>query len=301
MDQQQEVDDDEQVVRVPERVEPGEVPSQREGEQPAAAAAAGLLLPLPERARGEGEGDGHERHHHDPRHALGAGEEAAVGGLVPAEEARHQAVLVGLRRDEPREVARQVVPRVQADAHRDRRRDDLPYLVRSSEWLALWHDYDIRRTLWKAMLSSKGTKKRAQVERSHVSVLRHTGSSTSAMLSLSVSAAPLAVGRQYPITRNAADRRYCANRHAKSAAMAATHSASTHARRQLSAAATRARAAARAGLHRRRHRDDDDDDAPPPRPCCCCAADDDGACCPPAPALRPWLHCAALPLLIGRL
>jgi len=140
------------------------------------------------------------------------------------------------------------------------------------------------------MLSSKGTKKRAQVERSHVSVLRHTGRSTSAMLSLSVSAAPLAVGRQYPITRNAADRRYCTNRHANSDAMAATHSATTHARRQLSAAATRARAAARRGLHRRRS---------------CRCHDGCGCCCPPtpapAPALRPWLHCAALPLLIGRL
>ena len=130
MDEQQEVDDDEQVVRVPEGVEPGEVAQREREPQPAppAAGAAALghhLLPLPEGARRQGEGDGHERDHDDPRDPLGAGEEAPVRGPVPAKEARHGAVLVGPRRDQPREVARQVVAGVQADAQRDRRRDDL--------------------------------------------------------------------------------------------------------------------------------------------------------------------------------
>ena len=124
MDEQQEVDDDEQVVRVPEGVEPGEV-AQRERPPTPAAPLGHRLLPLPEGARGQGEGDGHERDHDDPRDPLGAGEEAPVRGPVPAKEARHGAVLVGPRRDQPREVARQVVAGVQADAQRDRRRDDL--------------------------------------------------------------------------------------------------------------------------------------------------------------------------------
>jgi hypothetical protein len=129
--EEEEVDDDEQVVRVPEGVEPGE-PVQQRG--PAAAglmsrrrpSAGGALLPLPERARGQGEGDGHESHHHDARHALRAGEEAPVRRLGRTEEAGEQAVvLVGARRDQAREVARQMAPGVQADAQRDRHRDDL--------------------------------------------------------------------------------------------------------------------------------------------------------------------------------
>lgn len=61
MNEQQEVHNNQQMVRVPERVEAGEV-SQREREAdppPATAAAAGDLPPdllrLPEGARGEGE------------------------------------------------------------------------------------------------------------------------------------------------------------------------------------------------------------------------------------------------------
>jgi hypothetical protein len=124
VDEEEEVDDDEQVVRVPEGVEAGErdAPAGRR----LLLVPAGLL-PLPERPRGQGEGHGHERDHDDPRHALRARQEPAVAGPVPPEEARHQTVLLGRRRDQPREVARQVVPRVQADAQRDRRRDDLPY------------------------------------------------------------------------------------------------------------------------------------------------------------------------------
>jgi hypothetical protein len=140
------------------------------------------------------------------------------------------------------------------------------------------------------MLSSNGTKKRAHEDRSHVSVFRQTGSSTSAMLSLSVSAAPLAVGRQNPITRNAGDRRYSANFHANSAAVATSHSASTHARRHPSDAATQARDAACRGLHPHRQRCRAVLAPPRPHACCCCFA-------PP----RVWLHCVALPLLSGRL
>jgi len=135
VDDQQEVDDDEQVVRVPEGVEAGEVGEREEREPPPPSAAAGApagclgLLPLPEWARGEGEGDGHERDHDDPRDALGAGEEAPVAGLVPPEEARHQPVLVRLRRDQPGEVARQVGPLVQAEDHSDSQSDDLSHAI----------------------------------------------------------------------------------------------------------------------------------------------------------------------------
>jgi len=127
VDEQERVHDAEEVVRVPEGVEAGEpVERRREPRRHGVATGAALLgLALAERVRGEREGDGHEHHHGDARDALGARQEPRVRGLVRAERAGHQRVLLGARRDHPREVARQVVPRVQRDPHHDRRRDHL--------------------------------------------------------------------------------------------------------------------------------------------------------------------------------
>lgn len=117
MNEQKEVDDDEEVVRVPEGVEAGEV-AEREREA--------RRLPLPQRPRRQREGDHHEHHHDDPGDPLDAGEEAPVRRPRRAEEAgQQQLVLLPARPDQPREVARQVRPRVRADAQRDCRRDDL--------------------------------------------------------------------------------------------------------------------------------------------------------------------------------
>jgi hypothetical protein len=118
------VHDAEEVVRVPEGVEPGE-PVQRRGEPRRDGGRAALGLALAERVRGQREGHGHQHHHGHAGDAHRAREQGRVRRLHGAERARHQRVLVRARPDHPREVARQVVPRVQRDPHHDRRRDHL--------------------------------------------------------------------------------------------------------------------------------------------------------------------------------
>ncbi len=54
----------------------------------------------------------------------------------------------------------------------------------------------IHHTLWNWRLLSKGMTLESQVDLAHVSVFRHMGNKMSAMLSLRVSAAPLATQRQ---------------------------------------------------------------------------------------------------------
>jgi AhpD family alkylhydroperoxidase len=88
-------------------------------------------------------------------------------------------------------------------------------------------------TLWKLMLSLNGIAELiTRLLLSQVTVLRQTGRSTMAMLNLSVSAAPLAVDRQYPITSKANRCLYCMNFHVKSAAHAMSHKKTTNIRLQ---------------------------------------------------------------------
>lgn len=75
-------------------------------------------------------------------------------------------------------------------------------------------------TLWKLMLSSKGMKSLALVDLSNVKMLRQTGRRMRAMLSLRVSAAPLAVVRQWPMTWKAAFCLYWRNFQVKRPSMA---------------------------------------------------------------------------------
>jgi hypothetical protein len=116
------VHDAEEVVRVPEGVEPGE-PVQRRGQPGGDGGRTGALA---ERVRGQREGHGHQHHHGHAGEARSPGQERRVRRLEGAERARHQRVVLWTRRDHPREVARQVVPDVQRDPHHDRRRDHLP-------------------------------------------------------------------------------------------------------------------------------------------------------------------------------
>lgn len=90
-------------------------------------------------------------------------------------------------------------------------------------------------TLWKLMLSSKGTTAPNMVLLlSHVIVFLQTGKRIKAMLNLSVSAAPLAVVTQQPMTWKTARCLYCMNFQVKSPAQMDSHRAITQTRFQLS-------------------------------------------------------------------
>jgi len=91
------------------------------------------------------------------------------------------------------------------------------------------------RTLWKLRLSSKGTATPNLVLfLSQVRVFRQTGSRIRAIFSLSVSAAPLAMHTQWPITTYAALRRYCTYLYANRLAITPIHRAITQTLCQLS-------------------------------------------------------------------
>lgn len=88
-------------------------------------------------------------------------------------------------------------------------------------------------TLWKFMLSLNGIIELSQrFLRSQVTVFRETGSRIRAMFNFKVSAAPLAVLRQYPMTWNAGLWLYCMNFHVKSTAHMSNQNKTIHARRQ---------------------------------------------------------------------
>lgn len=88
-------------------------------------------------------------------------------------------------------------------------------------------------TLWKLMLSLNGiTELIRRSFRSHVTVFLQTGRRIRAILSFKVSAAPLAVERQYPITSKADLCLYWTNFQANNPKQASSHSRTIHARRQ---------------------------------------------------------------------
>ena len=90
-------------------------------------------------------------------------------------------------------------------------------------------------TLWKLILSSKGTAIPSLVLLlSHVMVFLQTGKRMRAMLNLSVSAAPLAAVTQYPMTSNTARFLYWMNFQVNSPAQMASHSSTTQILFQLS-------------------------------------------------------------------
>ena len=100
--------------------------------------------------------------------------------------------------------------------------------------IQIWREISIV-TMWKLRLSSKGTMTLNFVLfLSQVMVFRQTGSKISAMFNFSVSAAPLAMQTQWPITWYAALFRYCTNLYANNPNITPTHRAIIQTLRQLS-------------------------------------------------------------------